>query len=201
MLDLFVPPKPPAVYSARRVLLLDAAGEVSPDLGQLQPRRPSKFDGMSADEIREYRRKQYEARRAGRSHIESLNEVKPLPKPEKKRRTKQTREQRNARRRELYREQKAQGKLFKQGKKVPYSQLPEEEKNRLRDYQTARYHANRERELERAKRRYAALTDEQRAAKRLSNEEWRKANRARVNAQDRARRAAKKAQKGGGIDA
>lgn len=64
MLDLFYPPAPSAPANARRVLLLDAAGEVTPDAGQLQPRRPSKFDGMTADEYRAYRREQQQRRKA-----------------------------------------------------------------------------------------------------------------------------------------
>ena len=53
MLDLFYPPKPVAIAGkTRRVLLMDAKGEITPDLGQLQPKRPSKFDGMSPEEVR-----------------------------------------------------------------------------------------------------------------------------------------------------
>ena len=63
MLDLFYPPKPVALKGqTRRVLLMDASGEINPDLGQLQPRRPSKFDGWTAEQFREYRRLQQNAR-------------------------------------------------------------------------------------------------------------------------------------------
>jgi hypothetical protein len=63
MLDLFNPPKPVAIQGpTRRVLLMDARGVVTPDAGQLQPKRPSKFDGWTAEQFREYRRKQQNAR-------------------------------------------------------------------------------------------------------------------------------------------
>jgi hypothetical protein len=69
VLDLFNPPKPIAIKGpTRRVLLMDARGDVTPDLGQLQPKRPSKFDGMTPEQIRSYIRArnkaQYEARKA-----------------------------------------------------------------------------------------------------------------------------------------
>jgi hypothetical protein len=68
VLDLFQPPKPVALQGpTRRVLLMDARGEVMPDAGQLRRRRPSRFDGMTADEVRAYIRvknkAQYEARK------------------------------------------------------------------------------------------------------------------------------------------
>lgn len=69
MIDLFQPPKPVAIQgTTRRVLLMDARGEVTPDAGQLQPKRPSKFDGMTPEQVRAYIRArnkaQYEARKA-----------------------------------------------------------------------------------------------------------------------------------------
>lgn len=193
MLDLFEPPKPPAVIHARRVLLLDAAGELQPDLGQIQPRKPSKFDGMSADEIRQYRRLQARARKEGARLVLPL---RTAPKVVKAKRPKQTREERNARRRQVYAEQKAAGVIFKQGKKIPYAMLSEEEKQRRRDKQLAWYYANREAQLERAKKKFAALSPEQRAKRAESSRAWKAANRDRVNRQDRERRAAKKAQEG-----
>lgn len=196
MLDLFEPPKPPAVIHARRVLLLDAAGEINPDLGQLQARRPSKFAGMSADEVRQYRRAQYLARKNGTRYVMPAPVRVAEEKVAKPKRKKQTPEERRARRRALYAEQKAKGILHAQGKKTPYALLSEEEKQRRRDYQLARYHANREKELARAKARYAAMTPEQKAIHSAKGRAWVKANRERVNRQDRERRAAKKAQEG-----
>jgi hypothetical protein len=186
----------PAVIHARRVLLLDAAGEINPDLGQLQARRPSKFAGMTTDEIREYRRLQYQARKNGTRYLMPAPvrvTAKRVAEPKPKRK-KQTPEERRARRRALYQEQKAKGILHAQGKKTPYALLSEEEKQRRRDYQLARYHANREKELARAKARYAAMTPEQKAIHSAKGRAWVKANRERVNRQDRERRAARKAQ-------
>jgi hypothetical protein len=63
MIDLFQPPKPVAIQgTTRRILLMDAKGEITPDLGQLQPKRASKFDGWTHEQYREYRRKQWRER-------------------------------------------------------------------------------------------------------------------------------------------
>jgi hypothetical protein len=57
VLDLFYPPKPVALKGpTRRLLLLDARGEVAPDLGQKQPKRPTMFDGLTPDEINALKR-------------------------------------------------------------------------------------------------------------------------------------------------
>lgn len=193
MLDLFQPPKPPSPVNARRVLLLDAAGEITPDLGQLQPRRPSKFDGMTADQIREYRRKQYQARKVGQRFVLPLN-APAVEKPQKVKRTRQTREEINAKKRQRYAELKAAGVPIPQRKKTPYAALSEEEKQRRREQQLRWYYANREAQLERAKKKFAALSPEQRAKRAENTRAWKAANRDRVNRQDRERRAKRKAQ-------
>jgi hypothetical protein len=195
MLDLFEPQKPAIAANTRRVLLMDAAGELDTDRPKAMPRRPSKFDGMSVAEIREYRRLQYHARKQGRSLVLPLRtEAAPKPalKPTKAARTRQTREQINAKKRQKYAERKAAG-LAQQGRKTPYALLPEDEKQRRRDYQLARYYANRDKQLARAKAKFAALTPEQKAKRAALNRAWKQANRERVNRQDRERRAAKKA--------
>lgn len=61
MLDLFYPPKPPAIHNARRVLLMDAACELSPGEYKSSPRK-SKFDGWTPEQFKEYRRAQQNAR-------------------------------------------------------------------------------------------------------------------------------------------
>jgi hypothetical protein len=63
VLDLFQPPAPVALRGdTRRVLLLDAKGEVNPDRTQNRAPRPSKFAGWTPEQYREYRREQQRAR-------------------------------------------------------------------------------------------------------------------------------------------
>ena len=66
MLDLFHPVLIAIPGETRRVLLMDVNGEVTPDLGQIQPRRASKFDGLTVEEYRSYRRNLQNARYAAR---------------------------------------------------------------------------------------------------------------------------------------
>ena len=66
MLDLFNPPKPPKPHASRKVLLLDAWGQINPDKGLLKQPRPSKFEGWTREEYLAYRRSVQNARYAAR---------------------------------------------------------------------------------------------------------------------------------------
>lgn len=73
MLDLFYPPKPVAIEGrTRRVLLMDAKGEVTPDPAQMLPKRPSKFDGWTQAQYLAYRREKQRERYADPARKEQV---------------------------------------------------------------------------------------------------------------------------------
>jgi hypothetical protein len=117
---------------------------------------------------------------------------------EPRKRKAMTPEERQAKKREYgraYRERQAA--MGRKKKRKPYSEFTDEQKAVRRQKQLAYYYANKAAIAERERLRYQSMTPEQREAYAAACREWRNANKDRVNAANRARRAKKREEAAG----